>query len=149
MATSKGGNGTTATDDLLSGIVEDEPIARASSERERETFQPVPALIEAIGKAFGEGKAVKIKRTFSTESDARKGAKVYLLHALEVAEHLDPPKSAAIRVTPVNAQGATLADPKDASVAGWVARVQLTHKRQSKADSETPAEGASETPASE
>lgn len=148
MATTKGPGGTTATDDLLSGIEDDEPVQRKSAEGTRAPFTPVPALIAHFQAAFSEGKAVKIKRTFGSESDARKAASVYHRHALEVAEAMDPPKSAAIRTTPVDASGTPLDDPKSDKVAGWIVRVQLTHQRKAKAEAETTPEATPEaTPA--
>lgn len=143
MAQSKGGNGTVAADDLLSGIEEDEPLARRTSEGTREAFTPVPALIAHFQAAFAEGKAVRIKRTFATESDAKKAAHIYHLHGLEVAEAMDPPKSAAIRTQPVDKDGNALdLDPKynpnaeadKARVTGYTVRVQLTHQRKAKGE---------------
>lgn len=148
MSQTKGGNGAIATNDLLADLADDEPIARKPTSRESQPFVANPALIEAIAGAFSRTGAMSVKRVFPTEKDAKSSCRVYLLHALEVAQGIEG-KSAALRVVPITKEYAAAHDWAAKGVGQWRATVQLTHERRSKdeiaAAAETPA--ANETPA--
>lgn len=144
MATSKGGNGSVATDDFADSLEEADPIGRATSEREHAAFVANPRVLEIVQQRFAAGKAVLLKTLYATEKDARAGAKVLQQHGFEVAGQMDPPKSAAIRVFQEGDQ--------------WRAQVELTHKRVAKVpgeatdgeatpDGEATGEAPAETPA--
>lgn len=129
--------GNAAPDNDLLDFEETQPVGRQSNGREAETFTPNAAILEKMAPMLARSGAVNVKGTFSTCKDAVKAARNLHKHALVLAEQMDPPKSAAIRL--VDSAAVVVKPVKDnpnPGVGPYRAIVEITHKRTAKTKDE-------------
>lgn len=141
MATTKGGNGKVATDDLLADLEDATPLPRKSGPRDTVAFVPNEALVALFTASFGRTGAAKLNRAYPTVKDARAATNIHFRHAEEAASIAYPTKSVARRFVP-NEDGT------------FYVAFELTHKRkvltaEEKAAKEAAKAAAATTPTAE